>query len=29
VEASHIPIIGDPGSMDQKDANYLIKQLLS
>ena len=28
VKAERIPIVGDPGSMKQEDANYLMKQLM-
>ena len=28
VDAFRIPITGDPGSMDQEDANYLVKQII-
>ena len=29
VDAFRIPIVGDPGGMDQEEANYLTKQILS
>jgi hypothetical protein len=29
VDAFHVPIKGDPGSMEQNEANYLVKQLIS